>query len=258
MRIRQVIAVFMIVVGTCALCHGQESFSDLTTPHFRIRFQEGVLGTKARFVGDYLEQDFGYLRKALGLEPGRIIEFRLYGTQAAFRTGTRNRQAHEVEFERGIVHVAPVGLLERNGVLAQILSYGLSRAMLEQSTHNGAPGWLAGSFAVYHSGMMADLPVPAGRRVSEFSDLTQELQEASGSSEMDRVNYLLGMTMKFFVDTFGEEQAFGLFAAFDGRTGIGTVFEERLQRPYEEVQRLWDSYLSDALENRTGDNRRGN
>lgn len=246
------LSIGIMVTAGVGVARAQESFADLETVHFQIRYQEGIGAAGARTVSEYLEQDFGYLRNVLGLEPGGKIEVRLYQRETGLKSATGNRHASDIEVKRGVLHVAPVPLLEAKGRLSRTLSFGLSLAMLEQSLTNGAPNWLVHSFAVYHSGFMADLSPPAGHRVSYFSDLDQELQGATASADREGVRYLLGMTMKFLVDSYGEEKAFRLFAAFDGTTPVEVAFDKTLNRSYEQVERSWSAFLSLNAEQRPG------
>jgi len=237
---------------------GQEPFSEFQTPHLRVRHQPGITGEEARKVSDYLEEEHKYLQKILGMETAGRIEVRVYSTEQRFRAGTGLKHATDVVTLHSVLFVPPPGVLEQRGQFAQSLSLALSTAFLEPSLNNGAPLWLVHSFAVYQSGKIPDMRMPVGWPVQYFSDLDQEIRAYGDGGPDERLEYFLGMTMKYFVDSFGEEKAFGLFRRFDGRTPVEQVFSEALGKEYPEVERSWAASMANLIDDGSGRKTRGN
>ncbi len=234
--------------GTMSPMNGQEVFHSFRTPHFEIKHQAGISDQDARKVSDYLEKDYGYLQTITGIDLQTRPEVRIYDADQKFAKGSGERNASRGALhKRGVLHVRPVAKLEAENRFAQVLSYELSTIVLGDAAQNGCPQWLVQSFAVYHSGVMPDLAPPAGRTVHYFSDLDQDIQEYPDPPRRQEVEYLLGTTMKFFVEEFGEEKAFRVFKKFDGVTPIEDVFNSSFGQEFSSVEKAWASFVVTAV-----------
>ena len=199
-------------------------------------------------MSDYLEQDYTYLRKVTGIDLETRPEVRIYDTELKFAKGSGERNASRgALYRRGVLHVKPVTKLETENRFAQRLSYELSVAVFDQAIQHGCPQWLVHSFAVYHSGMMPELSPPTGRKVHYFSDLEQDIQAYPDPPRRQEVEYLLGTTMRFFVEKYGEEKAFRVFRKFDAIAPIEEVFNSSFGQEFGSIEQAWASFVVSAV-----------
>jgi len=143
-------------------------------------------------------------------------------------------------------------MLDNAKILEQSLSFELSFLMLDSASARGCPRWLRESFAVYHSGEMTELSPPASTKLHYFSDLNEDIQQSPYPPQSDDVHYMLGMTMRFFVDKFGEEKAFGVFKAFNGSQSVEDVFKNTFGAPFEEIEKAWSGYMTASTNRNEG------
>lgn len=223
----------------------QSGFRSVSTVRIEVKYQRGVTTEQAQRVAEYLQAEYEYLSGKLGLDLGRRLETRVYDAPGKYIDATRQRKAWRPALHRaGVLHVQPVAELERNGTFETGLSFELVLAIMAQPMTRGCPRWLAEAFAVYHSGIMTTLAAPVGKRLSAFGDLDQEMQEHTSPPRRDDVLYLLGQTMRFFVDRYGEERALAVFAGFDGEKGVDTVFREQLGESFADAEKAWAEEIS--------------
>ncbi len=227
----------------------QPGFSSLTTVRFEVKYQRGITVEDAKKVADYLQADYDYLSKKLSLDLSHVLEVRIYDTRGKYLEATKQNKAwRPAIFLRGILHVQPVTDPAAQSTIEKGLSYELSVALLEQTAGNGVPRWLRESFAVYHSGMMPDLSPPVGTKVSAFADLDQDIQQYPVPPRRYDVQFLLGQTMKHFVEQFGEEKAFSIFKAFDGAHSIEETFQKHFGVEYASIEKTWSAYIASQTE----------
>lgn len=227
--------------------HAQVPYGTLKTVHFNVQYQRGVTEEEARTAADYLQSDYGYLSEKLGIDLKKKLDVRIYESVRKFTTqANRTRPWRGALYWRGVLHVQPVRALAQRKILEQSLSYELVGAMLESSAEKGCPRWLCEAFAVYHSGLMAKLVRPVGARLSSFADLEQDIQSYPNPPQWEDVRYVLGVTMKYLVDTYGEEKVLGLFKAFDGTMSVQNVFKYNLGQDFAAIEHAWAKHLSSS------------
>jgi hypothetical protein len=231
-------AVPLLLLHAAAIA--QPGFKSLATVRIEVKYQRGITTAQAQKVADYLQNEYDYLSKRLGVDIDRRLETRVYDASGKYLDATRQNKAWRPALYRSsILHVQPVSELEAKKTFETGLSYELAAALMEKAFARGCPRWLGESFAVYHSGVMTTLSPPVGKKVAAFGDLDQEIQDNPVPPRRDDVQYLLGQTMKFFVDRYGEEKAMSLFAGFDGEKGVDTVFRERLGEGFADAEKAW-------------------
>jgi len=227
---------------------GQEVFHSFHTPNFEIRHQPGIPEQDAREVAGYLEQDYTYLSKILRMNLEKQTEVRIYDTESKFAKAAGDRKSSKgAAFKRGVLYLKPVAKLEAENRLAQALSMELPMALLDQAIMSGCPQWLAQSFAVYHAGIMPDLSPPVGTKLRYFSDLDEDIQESPDPPKRQDVEFLLGTTMKFFIESFGEEKAFQVFGKFNGTMPIEEVFRSWFGKEFDAIEEAWALHMTAAV-----------
>jgi len=238
------LVVMTLTIGVISSASAQEFSHSFRTTNFEVKHQPGISETDARKTSDYLEQDYSYIRKTVGIDLEARPEVRIYESDQKFAkaTGERNSSRGALS-KRGIMHVKPVAKLESENRFAQVLSYELAVLVLDHAVQRGCPQWLVQSFGVYHSGKMVDLTPPTGRTVRYFSDLDQDIQEYPDPPRRQEVEYLLGTTMKFLVEKLGEEKAFSIFMKFDGTATVEEVFSSLSGQEYASIEKEWSSFI---------------
>lgn len=232
----------MAAMVACASAQG--SFRVVKTVHFNVRYQRGVSEADAKKVADYLQSDYQYLSKKLDVDLKRSLDVRIYDSVGKFVMETRvNKPWRCGIYQRRVLYLQPVEALVMRDLFEQTLSYELVHALLDDVSRKGCPMWLREAFAVYHSGEMANLSEPYGVRVSHFSDLQQDIQEYPDPPQRNDVHYVLGRTMKFFVDRFGEGKALSVFAAYDGYSSTETVFRKIFHQELPAIEKEWARYV---------------
>ncbi len=223
----------------------QNPFETLKTLHVEVKYEKGVSELSARQVADYLEDDYSYLNKKTGLVLQQPLVVRLYASLGSYISQSKMKKTWRGGFyERGVFHLQPVELLLKKNIMEQTLSFEFATAMLDEVGRKGCPRWLREAFAVSYSGEMAGLTPPYGMLISYFSDLDQIIQEYSDPPQRDDVHFVLGHTMKFLVDRYGEDRANGVFKAFDGVTGVEEVFAKQFKDSYTTIEKAWADHIS--------------
>jgi hypothetical protein len=243
-RATWIVLVVAIIAVIVPVAHSQGPFRVVKTVHFNVRYQRGINEADAKKVADYLQSDYQYISKKLGIDLKRSLDVRIYDSVGKFVMETRvNKPWRCGIYERRVLYLQPVEALEMRGLFEQTLSYELVHAVVDDISRMGCPMWLREAFAVYHSGEMANLSEPYGVRVSHFSDLQQDIQEYPDPPQRNDVHFVLGRTMKFFVDRFGEDKAFRLFAAYDGYSSSESVFRKVLHQEFSAIEKDWARYV---------------
>ena len=234
---------------------GQEVFSTVSTVHIDVNYQRGITEDAAKKVADFLQNEYKFVSDQLGLDLKKKLEVRIYDTVGKYLSKTNQlRPWRGAIYWRGVLHMQPVEALETRGIFEQALSYELALAVLDQTSGKGCPRWLQEGYAVYHSGEMANLTPPIGTKLSAFSDLDQDIQQYPTPPQRDDVHYILGATMKFFVEQYGEAKAFGVFKVFNGMMPLETAFKKQFKQEFRTIERTWANFVesqSEAFKNKT-------
>jgi hypothetical protein len=248
----------IVAVGVLTFCsllalyspaQAQEPFSTVATVHIEVNYQRGVSEDAAKRVADYLQKEYAFISDQLGLDLKKRLEVRIYDTVGKYLSKTNQRKPWRgAIFYRGVLHMQPVDALDARRIFEQALTYELSLAVLDQTSGRGCPRWLQEAYAVYHSGEMASLTPPIGSRLSAFSDLDQDLQQYPMPPQREDVHFILGTTMKFFIDQYGEEKAFGVFKVFNGMTPLESVFKKQFKQEFRTIERTWTNFIAAQTE----------
>ena len=237
--------VCVCLVASSPFMDGQGNYLALATVAFDVNYQPGVTKEDAGKVADYLQKDYSYLSEKLGLEFKRKVEVRIYDGVGKFLSEANQKKPwRTVVYLRGVLHVQPVQALLQRNVFEQSLSYELARAVLDQAVDKGCPQWLREAYAVYHCGEMANLTPAYGARLESFGDLDQDIQEYPNPPQRNDVHYILGMTMKFLFERYGEDKVTGLFRSFDGKTPVETVFKKLFNEDFPRIEKAWSRNIS--------------
>ena len=234
-----------LLIFSSPYLHAQNPFETLKTLHFEVKYEKGVPELDARQVADYLEDDYTYLNKQTGLELQQPLVVRLYASLGSYISQSKMKKTWRGGFyERGVFHLQPVESLLKRKIMEQTLSFEFATAMLDEVGRKGCPRWLREAFAVSYCGEMAGLTPAYGMLVSYFSDLDQIIEQYPDPPKRDDVHFVLGHTMKFIVDRYGEDRANGVFKAFDGVTGVEEVFSKQFKESYVTIEKAWAAYIS--------------
>lgn len=227
----------------------QEAFSKIATVHIDVQYQRGVSQADAQRVADFLQKEYSAISDQVGVDLKKKLEVRIYDTIGKYLSKTNQRRPWRgAIYWRGELHMQPVGALETRHIFEQALLYELALAILDQTSGKGCPRWLQESYAVYHSGEMANLTPPIGTKLAAFSDLDQDIQEYPDPPQREDVHYILGATMKFFIEQYGEAKAFGVFKVFNGMTSIEQVFKKQFKQEFRTVERTWANFIESQAE----------
>lgn len=241
-------AVFLI--GAVLLCglqsHGlaQAPFASITTAEFDIKYQRDVKEHDVRMLLDFLQNDRKTLTAQLGVSADKKIEVRVYETVGAFLSETGLKQPWRgAYFTRGVIHTQPITALVQRDILETSVTFELALAVLEPSAQKGCPRWLREAYAVYHSGEMSAVTPAVGVKLSSFADLDQDIQQYPNPPQRGDVHYILGLTMQFLIERYGEAKAFSVFKAFDGVKLVETVFKQTFEEEYKKLETAWASHI---------------
>lgn len=237
-----------LLLGLCiamAPTLSAQGFLSLTTVHFNVKYQGGVGDEQAKKAVEYLEDEYSYLNRKLGVGFDHPLEVRMYESVGRFRAESgAGASSDGAIVNKRVFHIEPLQTLAETKSFEKTISYHLALAMLDEAGRRGCPVWLRQAFAVYHCGEMPDLDPPVGVRVTHFADLDQDIQQYTTPPQRDDVHYVLGLTMKFFVDRCGEPQAFGIFRAFTGASTADEVIAKAFGRAYDAIEKEWSEYIA--------------
>ncbi len=238
--------VLILVLSGHALA--QPDFSSLKTVHFEVKYQKGISVKEAEAVSEYLERDHEYLKSTIGLELTQTIEVKMFSVDGQFLTNSlQTRPWRAAVFRKNTIMVQPLKELKQRGQLEKSLAYELALAVLEKAEKGGCPQWLREAFAAYHSGLGADVDVPAGMRMTTFADVNQDIQKYGSSARRNDVLYVLAQTMQYLIETFGEDKSMTVFLQFDGTKSVGTIFREHFGRELKDVESEWAVRLNKRM-----------
>jgi hypothetical protein len=245
----RVTACALFAAALCGLCgnsvRAQSAFSSAASVNFEIRYLRGIPEGEAQKVTEFLDEEFKAILGQVGLQPKKKIEVRIYDNVGRYlaEAGLKKPWRGAV-YARGILHCQPPAALEMRGIFETSLRYELARAMVETSGERGCPLWLRESYAVYYAGAYREFTPPLGAKLSAFSDLNQDIQTYTEPPQRDDVHYMLGHTMNFFIQKFGEKRALGIFKAFDGMQGLDSVMKKAFGEDLPSIEKAWAKYIS--------------
>ncbi|MFN0157849.1 MAG: hypothetical protein ACKVRP_07240 [Bacteroidota bacterium] len=245
------IALSMVLMFTFAsFVMAQPGFSTIPSVHFAVKYQKGIAEEDAKRVAEYLEADHAYLTKKLALSLLKPpLEVRVYASAGKYLEATAQQKPWRgALLHREIIHVQPVVEIMKKRIFEKSLSYELALAFLEPTSGKGSPRWLREAFAVHHSGVMADLRPPIETRISAFSDLDQDLQQYPTPPQRSDVLFLLGQTLKFFSEQYGEEKALAVYKAFDGVHSLEDIFKAHFGKDFSVIEKEWAGYIARQIE----------
>jgi hypothetical protein len=218
----------------------QDSFASINTVYFEIKYQSSVAEADVRKLADYLQEERKAITRKLGFDFNRKIEVRVYGSVGKFLAETGLKLPWRgAYYQRGMLHVQPLQALTQRKIFEPTLSFELSAAILEGAREKGCPQWLREAFAVYQSGELKNLTPPIGAKLASFADLNQDIQVYPNPPQRGDVHYMLGQTMIFLVQRFGDQRAFGVFKQFDGNSSIETIFKKHFGEDYLTIEKAW-------------------
>ena len=223
----------------------QETFGTLSSAHFEVKFQRTIPQADAKKVMDFLQSEYKSLTADLGMEPKAKIEVRIYESVGKFLSETGlKRPWRGALYQRGMLHLQPVAALVARKIFEKSISFELALAFLDETAQKGCPRWLSEAFAVYYCGETSGMTPPVGAKLSAFADLNQDIQEYQNPPQRDDVHYILGSTMTFFVQKYGEPKAFRLYREFDGVTTVDKVFKKVFVDDYPTIEKAWAKYIA--------------
>lgn len=254
MRNRQTLSlltaiIVMLYPGFQGETVAQPGFTSVITVHLDVKYQRGVEEQDARRIADYLQSEYEFLSRKVGLTLDQRVEVRIYSSVGKYLEATNQHSPWRAAvWTRNVIHMQPVQELMKRKEFEKSLTFELSRALLEQTGGLGCPRWLREAGAVYHSGLMTDLRPPTGGKPGSLTDLDQDLQTYGSPPRRDDILYILGETFRYFVETYGEEKTFGLFRAFNGSLSPEEVIQAAFEMDYPEIERKWAAHIAAKIE----------
>ncbi len=259
MRAARFVGGLCLVFAVCGASKAQETFSTISTVHIDVMYQRGISEGSARKAADYLQEEYKFISDQTGLDLKKKLEVRIYDTIGKYLSKTNQRKPWRgAIYWRGVLHMQPIEALVTRKIFEQALSYELALAVLDQTSGKGCPRWLQESYAVYHSGEMANLTPPIGGKLAAFSDLDQDIQQYPNPPQRDDVHFILGSTMKFLVEQYGETKAFGVFRVFNGMTPLEAAFKKHFKQEFRTIERTWTNFIegqSEPFKNKPKENK---
>jgi len=241
-----VVFLFLIFGGTM---RGQEAFSTISTVHIGVHYQRGVTEENAKKTADFLQTEYKFISDQVGVDLKKKLDVRIYETVGKYLAKTNQRKPlRGAIYWRGALHMQPVDALVIRNIFEESLSYELALAILSQTSGKGCPRWLQEAYAVYHSGEMANYTPPIGTKLAAFSDLDQDIQQYPNPPQRNDVHFILGASMKFFVEQYGEAKAFGVFKVFNGMTSLEEVFKKHFKQEFRTIERTWSNFIASQTE----------
>jgi hypothetical protein len=199
---------------------------------------------EVRNLLEFLQADRRAILTQLGLVSARTIQARTYESVGRYQSESGQKQAWRgAVYAKGVLHIQPIQALVQRSIYETSLAYEMAMVLLDAAAAKGCPRWLRESYAVHHSGVLPKLTPAVGASLASFADLDQDIQEHASPPGREDVQYVLGMTMKFFIDRYGAEKAYRLYRDFDGKTTVDGVFKRVLGEPYATVEGAWAEHI---------------
>jgi hypothetical protein len=223
----------------------QEGLVSLSSTQFDVRYMRGVAEEDVQKTLDFLIASYTEIHSQTGLEPKKKLEVRIYDNVGRYLSeGGVKKPWRGAYYNRGVIHCQPVAALTARNIFESSLRYELARAMLEGAGQRGCPLWLRESYAVYVAGAYRAYTPPLGAKLTAFSDLNQDIQTYPDPPQREDVHYMLGHTMNFFIQKYGEKRALGIFRQFDGMRGLESVMKKALGDDLATMEKSWAKYIS--------------
>jgi hypothetical protein len=243
--IRPAVVAVLLVGIAFVPARSQDTFSSISTVYFDVKYQYGQAENEVRNFLDHLQNERATILQQLGIDSVKKIDVKIYSSVGRFLVGAGIKQSWRgAIYTKEVLHLQPIQALVQRGIVEESVSYELALAMLDPVKRRGCPEWLCEAYAVHHSGEMKRYTPPYGVRLASFSDLNQDIQEYPNPPQRNDVHYILGETMQFFIDRYGQEKAFGLYKEFDGMRSVETVFKKHFNEEYGAVERAWASGIT--------------
>jgi len=216
----------------------------MVTDHFIIKYENGNASVDVQHVAEILEASYIMLTTKYHLPiPQNKIDVRIYASTPYYTQAVKVKWWFGAIYQRGTIHLQPPAILQKRGILETTLTHELVHAFLDNASLNGLPLWLNESAAVYFSGEMNRLKIPTSPGVRHFHDLERKIRTARSKTELDKTYYLLGLTMKFFIEEYGEGSVQALLNSFEQPQVIENVFNYALGEDYQTVERKWFQHV---------------
>lgn len=237
-----------VVVAQVPVLHGsaaaQGGTATVKGEKIELIYPRDAKENDVRNLLEFLQTDRRMILSQLGLANDRTVKARTYESVSRFQSEAGQKHPWRgALYAKGILHIQPVQALIQRGIYEASLTYEMAMVMLEPAAAKGCPRWLRESYAVHHSGVLPRLTPAVGASLASFADLDQDIQEHPNPPARDDVQYVLGTTMKFLVDRYGEAKAYQLFREFDGKTPEDGVFKRVLGEPYAAVEVAWAEHI---------------
>lgn len=235
-----VAALATLVTGLHGLAVAQGGTATLKGDKVDLIYPRDAKENEVRNLLEFLQNDRRTILAQLGLSSEKTVQARTYESVSRFQTEAGLKQPWRGAFyAKGILHIQPVQALIQRGIYETSLAYETAIVLLEPVAAKGCPRWLREAYSVHHSGVLPRLTPAVGASLASFADLDQDIQEHPNPPGRDDVQYVLGTTMKFLIDTYGQEKAYQLYRDFDGKTPVDGVFKRILGEPYAAVEAAW-------------------
>lgn len=239
----------LLAAALCGLlpdsARAQGAFSTAASVNFDVRYLRGISEAEAQKLVEFLDDEYKAIQSQIGLRPKKKVEVRIYDNVGRYLAEAGLKKPWRgALYNRGILHCQPPAALEARNILETSLRYELARAMVETAGERGCPLWLREAYAVYYAGAYKQFTPPLGAKLTAFSDLNQDFQTYTEPPQRDDVHYMLGHTMSFFIEKFGEKRALGLFRAFDGLQGVDGVMKKSLGQDLPSIEKAWAKFIS--------------
>jgi hypothetical protein len=222
----------------------QEAFGTIRSANFDVHYANGIPEAEAQKVSDYLQGQYQSINVQLGLELSKKVDVRIYDSVGRFLAEAGLKKPWRgAYYARGILHVQPVQALTQRKIFENTLSYECARVTLEPVGEKGCPLWLRESYAAYRAGSFRTMTAPLGAKLSSFSDLNQDINHYTDPPQRDDVQYMLGQTMNFLVQKYGEKKAMSVFRDFDGMKSVDTVFRRVFGEDFAAIEKSWAKHL---------------
>ena len=233
-------AVTLLLPFWYGTAEAQDAFATINTVYFEFKYQSSVAEPDVRKLVDFLEKERKAIIGKLGIDFSKKTEVRVYGSVGRFLADAGLKLPWRgAYYSRGTLHVQPLQALIQRKIFESTLSYELSNAILESARDKGCPLWLRESFAVYQSGELTNLTPPIGAKLASFSDLNQDIQIYQNPPQRSDIHYMLGQTMIFLVQRYGDRKAFGVFKEFDGNSSVESVFKKYFGEDFTTIEKAW-------------------
>ena len=224
--------------------NAQGGTASLTGDKVELVYPRDAKEEDVRNLLEFLQADRRAVLSQLGLTSETTVRARIYESVGRFQSEAGLKQPWRgALYSKGTLHIQPIQALNQRRIYESSLTYEMAILLLEPVAAKGCPRWLREAYAVHHSGVLPRLTPAVGANLASFSDLDQDIQEHPNPPGRDDVQYILGTTMKFFIDRYGEEKTFQLYREFDGKTPANDVIRRGFGEQYSTVEAAWAEHI---------------